>query len=242
MRTPRRAGRLVSLLCILCAVVAVFTACAGTGGPTPSGGGVPGNATHPQPKEETFQGCPPQGDGGFDSQLNELKNRVDDGVNGQYTPVSLDSLLQLTWPQDTERVSRSEWSQQDTASVAQSQDVAVQVTGYVLMIRHEGTESTNCHATDYRDFHVWLAVNPSDSRSQSMVVEVTPRVRDMRSGWTDSALSGLVGQQVRISGWTLYDQEHPEQLGQTRQTLWEIHPILHIDVSQGGGGWQSIDS
>ncbi len=73
-----------------------------------------------------------------------------------------------------------------------------------------------------------------------MVVEVTPRVRDQRPGWTDSALAALKGQQVRISGWLLMDQEHPEQLGQTRATLWEIHPIMHIEVNQGGS-WQSID-
>jgi hypothetical protein len=46
---------------------------------------------------------------------------------------------------------------------------------------------------------------------------------------------------VRISGWLLMDQEHPEQLGQTRASLWEIHPILHIEVNEGGS-WQSIDN
>jgi hypothetical protein len=70
---------------------------------------------------------------------------------------------------------------------------------------------------------------------------VTPRERDQRPGWTSSALSSLTGEQVRISGWLLMDQEHPEQLGQTRATLWEIHPIIHIEVNQGGS-WQSIDS
>jgi hypothetical protein len=66
-------------------------------------------------------------------------------------------------------------------------------------------------------------------------------VRANRSGWDDSALSSLTGQEVRISGWLLMDQEHPEQLGQTRGTLWEIHPILHIEVNDGGS-WQNIDN
>jgi hypothetical protein len=44
-----------------------------------------------QPVEETFQGCPPQGDGG-DAQLNLRKNRIDAGA---WQPVSLASLLAL---------------------------------------------------------------------------------------------------------------------------------------------------
>lgn len=169
--------------------------------------------------------------------LNTLKNRIDDG---QYTDVSLDSLLQLQWPSTIERVQRANWSQQDTQTIQQNEDVAVRVEGYLVGVKHEGTESTNCHAVDYRDFHMWLVVHSSDGKSQSMVVEVTPRIRDMRPGWTDSALAGLVGQHVRISGWTLLDQEHPEQIDKTRHTLWEIHPILHIEVDQNGG-WVSID-
>jgi hypothetical protein len=172
--------------------------------------------------------------------LNTLKNRIDNGNSGQFQDVSLTSLLQLTWPQSVERVARANWSSQDTSAVDQNEDVAVRVQGYLLDVRHEGTESTNCHAVDYRDFHLWLAVNASDSKSQAIVAEVTPRVRDMRPGWTDAALFNLKGDQVRISGWTMLDQEHPEQISRTRQTLWEIHPILHIEVYQNGG-WTSID-
>ena len=73
-----------------------------------------------------------------------------------------------------------------------------------------------------------------------MVVEVTPRVNALRSGWTDSAFSGLVGQQVRISGWLMMDPAHPDQVGQTRGTTWEIHPILAIEVAQNGG-WVALD-
>jgi hypothetical protein len=31
----------------------------------------------------------------------------------------------------------------------------------------------------------------------------------------------------------MLDQEHPDQLGKTRGTLWEIHPIMRIEVSRG---------
>ncbi len=88
---------------------------------------------------------------------------------------------------------------------------------------------------------MWLVAQASDDRSKSLVVEVTPRVQALRAGWTSSALSGMVGKQVRISGWLMMDQEHPEQIGQTRATLWEVHPILHIEENSNGS-WTSIDS
>jgi hypothetical protein len=39
---------------------------------------------------------------------------------------------------------------------------------------------------------------------------------------------------IRITGWHLYDQEHPEQIGKFRATLWEIHPIMKIEFFMGG--------
>ncbi len=67
--------------------------------------------------------------------------------------------------------------------------IAVRTTGYIVDVTHEGTESTNCHSIDYRDYHVWLAANRGIPKSKAMVVEVTPRVHDQRPGWTRSALS-----------------------------------------------------
>jgi len=223
-------------------VVVVLAACGGgtSGQQTSTSNGFPTSAAHPTPVVRTFQGCPPTGDGG-DGQLNTRKNRIDDGEGGTYHDVTLSTLLGLTWPQGIEKRQRANWSSADRAAVAQDEGVAVRTTGYILDLRHEGTESPNCHAVDSRDFHVWLAVNPGDAKSHAMVIEVTPRVRAIRAGWTDSALSALRGKQVRISGWLMMDQEHPEQVNQTRATLWEIHPIIHIEVRQNGQ-WTSIDS
>lgn len=239
----RRVKRLRVLLPALLLLVVVIAGCAvdttGVYGPTSAPGTFPGSAAHPQPQEVTFHGCPPGGDGG-DQLLNTLKNRVDDGENGTFHDLSFDTLVNLSFPQDIERVQRRNWSQSDTEAVNQYEGIAVRTIGYIVAVKHEGTESTNCHSLDYRDFHVWLAANPGDPKSKAIVIEVTPRVRDQRNGWSDSALASLTGEQVRISGWLLLDQEHPEQLGQTRATLWEIHPIIHIAVNQGGS-WQSID-
>jgi hypothetical protein len=40
---------------------------------------------------------------------------------------------------------------------------------------------------------------------------------------------------VRISGWLMMDPEHPDQIGNTRGTIWEIHPIMQIEVQESGG-------
>lgn len=237
MSWQQRSGRSV-LLVPLALVLAVVAAC-GVGAQS-TASGFPTNATRPSPKEITFQGCPPTGDGG-DTQLNTLKNRVDDGVNDTYNDVGLSTLLSLDYPQDVGRTMRKNWTQDEQSAVDAYEGVAVRTAGYLIDYKHEGTESTNCHAVDYRDYHVWLAQNPTDDKSRAIVVEITPRVQDQRPGWDTSTLADLKGQQVRISGWLLLDQEHPEQLGKTRATLWEIHPIMHIEVSQGGG-WRSVDS
>lgn len=206
----------------------------GSSTPGPSGPIASANIT---PQDPTFHGCPAGGDGG-DTTLNTLKNRTDDG---NWVSVQLSDLLALTWPTDIQRKARSNWPASDQATIAQHEGAPVEVEGYIIDYKHEGTESTNCHSTDYRDFHVWFGLSASAPRSQSMVIEITPRVRDQRSGWTDSAIASIKGQHVRIRGWLLFDQEHPEQLNQTRKTLWEIHPIMHIEIDKGGS-WVSIDS
>lgn len=237
MSWQQRSGQSL-LLVPLALVLAVVAACGAGAQSTASG--FPTNATRPSPKEITFQGCPPTGDGG-DTQLNTLKNRVDDGVNDMYNDVGLSTLLSLDYPQEVGRTMRKNWTQDARDAVDAYEGVAVRATGYLIDYKHQSTESTNCHAVDYRDYHVWLAQNPTDDKSRAMVVEITPRVQDQRPGWDSSTLADLKGKRVRISGWLLLDQEHPEQLGKTRATLWEIHPIIHIEVSQGGG-WRSVDS
>lgn len=232
----RRSLLLVSCF-VSCLLLALFAGCSGA---PQAVGGFPSGAAQPRPVVNTFQGCPPEGDGG-DAQLNVRKNRIDDGNNGSYNDVNESDILALPIPEGVERVARDNWSSDDTATVAQYEGVPVRMVGWIYGSRHEGPESTNCHSTVYRDFHVWVVPDSGDDRTQAVVSEVTPRVQAERSGWDSNTLASLTGQQVRISGWLLMDQEHPEQLGQTRGTLWEIHPILHIEVNNGGS-WQNIDN
>ncbi len=74
-----------------------------------------------------------------------------------------------------------------------------------------------------------------------MVVEITPRLRAQHPSWSRKNLNRLVQQQTRarVSGWLLLDQEHPDQVGKTRATLWEIHPVLRIEVWTGGT-WREL--
>jgi len=37
----------------------------------------------------------------------------------------------------------------------------------------------------------------------------------------------------------MLDPEHPDQVGRTRAILWEIHPILKIEV-WSGNRWQEL--
>jgi hypothetical protein len=78
---------------------------------------------------------------------------------------------------------------------------------------------------------------------ESIVAEVTPRLRAKHPKWTANAFNRLAQKhsRVRISGWLMLDQEHPEQLQQTRATLWEIHPIMQIEVDKAGQQWVKLD-
>jgi hypothetical protein len=44
-----------------------------------------------------------------------------------------------------------------------------------------------------------------------------------------------------VSGWLMMDQEHPDQVGKTRGTLWEVHPVMRLEVERRGG-WEPLGS
>jgi hypothetical protein len=201
---------------------------------------VPILARKQAPTQVVFEGCPAEGDGG-DRALNQLKNRVDEGA---YVPVSLTAIVSLPWPPGIEQRRRANWSRRDAADVAKYEGVPVQVVGYIAGAKLEGPESPNCHGADakYRDFHVWMTDTSSTDRRGSVVVEMTPRVRTTHPVWTVAALRKLARAKikVRVSGWLMMDQEHPDQVGRTRGTIWEIHPVMRLEVERGGR-WVPLD-
>jgi hypothetical protein len=208
--------------------------------PSPTMVGLPDMPAKPKPQEIAFGSCPAEGDG-KDPDLDLLKNRVDEG---SYVPVAFSIVQQLSWPAGAERRVRSRWSASDTSAVEHYEGIPISIEGYLAGVKLEGPESTNCHASDndLRDYHLWLTSTPNEDRSASIVVEATPRVRAKHPSWSITNLNHLVKEQqkVRISGWLMLDPEHPDQVGKTRGTIWEIHPIMKIEVENDG--WQLLDS
>src|SRR4051812_25271639 len=143
-------------------------------------GSLNANAPKPQPVTDYFHGCPPSGDGG-DPVLNMLKNRIDEA---SWQPTTVASVLSLTWPSAIEQQPRSKWSAADRRVIAQHEGTPLQMEGYLVDVKKMSPESCNCHAINYVDFHVWLVDDPSKSRAQSVVIEVTPRVVGFHSAWT----------------------------------------------------------
>ncbi len=206
----------------------------------PPVGDLPNMPDKPQPRAEIFDGCPPEGRGG-DSELNLLKNRVD---VAEYVPVSFDSLLTLTWPKSVEQLDMKDWSPSNRAFIAHYEGIPISVEGYIVNLREGNPETANCNWTSssYLDWHMYFTKNFKDDRSQVILVEATPRVR-LRHKWTvDLVHSLIIGEHmpVRLSGWLYFDPEHPQDLGQTRTTLWEIHPVMQIEVLQNGR-WLPLD-
>ena len=196
-------------------------------------------ARQPVPVSPGFDGCPSDGDGG-DRALNRLKNRVD---SAEWVPTPFASLFDHAWPASVVRQMRRDWTRRDSIAVAVEEGLPVAVEGYFVGAKVEGPEATNCHGapSKFRDWHLWLSATPGKDRRQSVVVETTPAVRALHPEWSIGDIHRLVrdSAHVRVSGWIMLDPEHPDQLRKTRGTLWEIHPVMRIEVWRDGA-WRPI--
>ncbi|MFL5733624.1 MAG: lamin tail domain-containing protein [Chloroflexia bacterium] len=245
MRRRRRGSNMPILVVIVVLLLLVGGAWYVANRNKPSAAGQPGAGApvsavgKPKAIAQTYNGCPASGDGG-DPALNTLKNRIDEAP---WQPSTVTGLLALTWPPDVERQPRARWSGVATEEIARNEGAPVQVVGYLLDAKSSGPESCNCHSVKDADFHIWLADNPGKTRAESLVVEVSPRVRTYHPAWTLANLRNIINrkQPVRISGWLMFDPEHPDQIGKTRGTIWEIHPIMQIET-QSGGNWKPLDT
>jgi len=206
---------------------------------TPIPDGLPDMPDKPVPQSSTFQGCPPVGDGG-DSKLNMLKNRIDEG---NYVPVTFDAIFNLTWPKTTEQRPMNTWSAEDAAAIAKYEGIPVVVEGFLVRAKKSGSESANCHGTaaDMTDWHVWFTKTAGEDRTHSIVIETTPRIRALHK-WNFATVGQIAVNQipVRISGWLFFDPDHPDQINLTRGTIWEIHPVMQIEVLQNSQ-WVLLD-
>ena len=200
----------------------------------------------PDPNKTTFHGldgdCGPTGDGG-DALTNARKNRTDEAA--QYHSVTWKAVQALTYP--TAGRSLADWTPEQLAQIQPYEGVPIAVVGYLAAIKVEDRgsgESTNCHFANSTevDWHMPLVEHAGDPEATAIVVETTPRVRQLHMKWAPTALAPWVNAAapVRVSGWTLLDPEHRAHLGKYRSTLWEIHPITRIEVFRDGQ-WVNAD-
>lgn len=188
--------------------------------------------------------CGPAGDAP-DRTLNVLKNRVDSVASGAWQSVPWALIAHLPWPRNTSYRFRNLWTAGERQEVGRYEGRAIEVEGYLEGFKLEGAEPPNCYGRrdTAHDYHLWIVEQEGDPRSTSIVAELTPRVRLRHPGWSDERLAVVVRThaRVRLRGWLMLDQMHPEHVGINRGTLWEVHPVLDLLV-RDRTRWVPLDS
>ena len=203
------------------------------------------NWQKPAPNKVIFHGqggdCPWNGDGG-DPDTFWLKNRTD--VPSALHDVTWSSIALLDYPIAPRK--RKNWSQQQLDAIKPVEGVALRVVGYLVAIKPQSGsgEGTNCGLTASADtdIHLALVEKPGDAEAGSVVIEITPRFKQVHTNWKKAKLTPWLDtdKPVRITGWLMLDPDHRNHLQRYRSTLWEIHPITKIEVFQDGA-WVDLD-
>lgn len=200
----------------------------------------------------------------FDPRTNVWKNRTDEPAS--YHDVPWDAIAALEVPRGSTR-SRVNWSPADLAKLAAYEGTPIRVMAFLSGGKREIPsakkgqppmgESANCGETvpAHVDWHMYLTKQPHQTMDQSVVVEMTPRVRFLpqhsKLSFDRVLAVSVSGDTVRVSGWLMFDPEHFDQMykydaanpstaSKYRVTLWEIHPITKIEVRRNGA-WVSLD-
>jgi hypothetical protein len=187
-----------------------------------------------------FHGIPPQGFGG-DSLLNMEKNRWVAPAN--YSTMTVADIIML--PNDLLTAigskERYTWSSAATNQAAASESKSVVVTGYIYAAKESSNETCNGNNDNYHDFHIWITGSPGEDKSKAIITEATPFWREQFSGWQLATFEELAMQnaQVRISGRIMWDEDHPEEIGSSRASLWEVHPLTKFEY-YSGGSWHTL--
>ena len=159
--------------------------------------------------------------------LHRLKNRTTLPQPADFdSAVTLDAMLQRG--DDSNRWSTSH---------------AARIQGHVIDVAYAGPEATNCFNPCRRDIHILVANHKDAPKTEQVVLEVTPNLRDWATvrgiDWSEETLQRqLVGHWVEFEGWLYFDVGHAEESENTaagktdnwRATAWEIHPITKITL------------
>jgi hypothetical protein len=185
------------------------------------------------PGDGDFQGCPEPGQGG-DPDLNRLKNRSAQVSTPE--PMTVAQINALPLPLEALRGKRATWPASTQQEITPLEQKGVAVEAFLIGVKQEGPETTNCRRQDLHDYHLWIVDARDQTRAESVVVEMTPRWLAANDGWRLQTFKRLAQQRanVRITGWLMFDPQHPDQIGKTRGGLWEVHPITKIEVFSGG--------
>jgi len=179
-----------------------------------------------------YNDCPPEGNAKSErvSDLNRLKNRIAFPMQKDFdTTITLKKMLE---PGED----RGRWNTLKAAKI----------TGYVYDVKPGGIETCNCKEKEMgeRDTHIEILLDPmNDNKIQRVIVEVTPRIRELIKNkgedWSTGKLRDkLLGRWVTFEGWLLFDEEHASQAENTnpgrernwRATAWEIHPATNFKI------------
>ena len=190
------------------------------------------NAEAPVSNMDDFDGCGMDGSATTArlKALNQLKNRYAVPQDNQLDhSITLSAMLA---PGDD----KTRWSSTSGA----------EVTGFVLDVKPGGGETCNCGKTDaaHIDAHIELVLNSTDTTgTQSVVVEVTPRLRAIMGAsgtdWSTKTLKKQFRQKwVKVRGWMTFDTQHagaaentnPGGASNWRATAWELHPVTDVQV------------
>jgi hypothetical protein len=185
------------------------------------------------PGDGDFQGCPEPGQGG-DPDLNRLKNRSAQVSTPE--PMTVAQINALPLPLEALRGKRATWPASTQQEITPLEHKGVAVEAFLIGVKQEGPETTNCRRQDLHDYHLWIVDARDQTRAESVVVEMTPRWLAANDGWRLQTFKRLAQQRanVRITGWLMFDPQHPDQIGKTRGGLWEVHPMTKIEVFSGG--------
>ncbi len=191
---------------------------------------------------EIIGGVGTRGTGG-DAELNREKNRYD--APKAYADLRVSDILSIPSAllAGAGREWRDRWSSEERNYAAKEESIGARVTGYIIAAKESGPESCNGYSDTLRDFHIWIADSRDAWKADALIVEMTPRWKFAHPEWQLSELEHLAGERARVraTGWLMWDEEHPEEVGKSRGTQWEVHPVTNFEVASGSG-WEPLNA